>query len=200
MPATFSPFWLFEASGLALSQIFMMPAPVLTPSKKCKDSGETFVNIHYLVREVEASVLQRLNWYREELRDLCLIDSPSSHKSRLDRIAEKLAGRLRDLKRDVLLLSENSGAMICLAFCMVMGGRMGFCWATQMSMALFEHVVVSRLYWRSGMSLYEWLTLLLAVLALFLEHRRAKKEETMREAGTCRSGIRFLSRDSTEKL
>jgi hypothetical protein len=44
MPTTFSPFWLFLTEELALSQLFMMPALVLIPSKKCKDSEMTIVS------------------------------------------------------------------------------------------------------------------------------------------------------------
>jgi glutamate carboxypeptidase len=68
---------------------------------------ESVVDIHCLVREVEACVLEHLNWYTEELRELCLIDSNSHHKPGLDRLAYKLAGRLRSLDMDVAIVERE---------------------------------------------------------------------------------------------
>jgi hypothetical protein len=63
MPATFSPFWLFKASGLALSQLFMAPALVLAPSKKCKDSVLRLMRIgHALRRPPDQRPLQTASW------------------------------------------------------------------------------------------------------------------------------------------
>src|SRR5579859_7738471 len=60
-----------------------------------------------LVLGIEAYTQQRLSFYIEELRELCLIDSYSYHKSGLDEMALWLANRMRSMGGDAIIVEHE---------------------------------------------------------------------------------------------
>jgi glutamate carboxypeptidase len=65
------------------------------------------MDVHTVVREVEAYTQQRLPQYLEELRELCAIDSGSYDKAGLDRMAFAIEARMRGMGMETVLFEHE---------------------------------------------------------------------------------------------